>query len=118
VPKGTDNLTARVFVDYRCDGFFQDGLDIPLRDASVTLHFSNGARDTRQVRPFGLVNFSGFNSLDGVTVSAKLPESYKGYRLGRCPNSPGNIRLQPDDFPFGYNSVQFGVEVAGEMAGP
>ncbi|MFQ5859796.1 MAG: serine hydrolase domain-containing protein, partial [Anaerolineae bacterium] len=118
VPQGTDTLTVRAFVDYRCDGFFQDGLDAPLREASVRLSFPNGAWITRQVRPFGLVNFSGFDAADGVAVTVDLPEGYQGYALGHCPNSPGNIRLQSDDFQFGYKLVQFGAGVAGEAAGP
>jgi hypothetical protein len=107
-----------MFVDFRCDGFFQDGLDAPLRDASVRLSFPNGAWITRQVRPFGLVNFSGFDATDGVAVTVNLPEGYQGYALGHCPNSPGNVRLQSDDFQFGYKLVQFGAGVVGEAAGP
>ena len=118
MPQGTNSLTARVFVDYRCDGFFQEGLDVPLRDASVRLSFPNGAWITRQVRPFGLVNFSGFDTSDGITVTVNLPGHYKGYVLGHCPGRPGNIRLQADDFQFGFKSLQFGAGVIGEAAGP
>lgn len=118
VPQGTDNLTARAFIDYRCDGFFQSGLDIPLRDAIVTLSFPNGARITRQVRSLGLVNFSGFDALDGVAVSIDLPESYKGYGVDRCPNSSTNVRLQSNDFRLRHAFVEFRAEISGEVAGP
>jgi sugar lactone lactonase YvrE len=117
-PEGTDSLTARVSIDYRCDGFFQKGLDVPLPDVPVTLDFPDGSSVTHQTRPFGLVNFSGFDASGGVTVGVTLPGGYRGYSLDSCPASPGTVSLQPDDFHFGYAFVQFGAEVLGEEAGP
>ncbi|MFQ5595289.1 MAG: bifunctional metallophosphatase/5'-nucleotidase [Anaerolineae bacterium] len=117
-PSGTDSLTARVYIDSRCDGYFQNGLDIPMGDISVTLSFPDGSSVTRQTRPFGLVNFSGFDASGGVTVSAALPRGYGGYSLESCPSSPASVDLQPGDLQFGYKFVQFGAEVLGEEAGP
>ena len=118
VPAGTYAMSARAFVDYRCDGFFQDGLDIPLRDATISLRFPNGARALYQVRPFGLVNFSGFDIADRVAIRVNLPERFRGYALNQCANSWGNLRLAPDDFEFGYKALQFGVRVTGEQVSP
>ena len=115
---GSDSLTARVFIDYRCDSFFQSGLDIPLGDVSVTLGFPNGASMTNQTRPFGWVNFSSFDAADGVTVSIALPRGYRGYSLASCPNSPASIDLELNDFQFGHAFVQFGAEVLGMSTGP
>ncbi|MFQ5855764.1 MAG: hypothetical protein ACE5LU_09005, partial [Anaerolineae bacterium] len=92
-PSGTDSLTARVYIDYRCDRFFQNGLDVPIGDVSVTLSFPDGSSATRQTRSFGLVNFPGFDASGGVTVSAALPRGFKGYSLDSCPSSPASIDL-------------------------
>ncbi|MFQ5340182.1 MAG: bifunctional metallophosphatase/5'-nucleotidase [Anaerolineae bacterium] len=117
-PSGTDSLTARVYIDSRCDGFFQNGLDVPMSDVSVTLSFPDGSSVTRQTRPFGLVAFSGFDASGGVTVSAALPRGYGGYSLDSCPSSPATVDLAPGDFQFGYKFVQFSADVIGESAGP
>lgn len=118
IPSGTDSLTARVFIDYRCDGFFKKGLDVSLPDVPVTLSFPNGSSVTRQTRPFGMVSFTGFDASGGVTVSVSLPRGFAGYSLESCPNSPAVIELQPDDFQFRYKFVQFRARVMGEAAGP
>lgn len=118
IPKGTYSLTGRVFVDYRCDRFFQGGVDIPLGDVSVTISFPDGSSETRQTKPPGLVYFTGFDASDGVTVSVELPESYKGRGVEGCFNSPGSIDLLPGDFRFRHKFVQFGAEISGELAGP
>jgi len=112
-PAGSDGLVARVFIDQRCDGFFQNGLDIPLVDVSVTLSFSNGASETRQTRSFGLVNFAGFDASSGVTISVTLPTSYGDYPLGACLNSLTSIELRSADFQFGNRYVQFGAGTVG-----
>jgi hypothetical protein len=106
-----------VFIDPQCDGFFQQGVDIPVEEAAVTLSFPNGARTMRQTTSFGMVSFAGFDASGGVIVSLELPESYRGYALRSCFNSPASIELQPDDFQFGQATVQFGVVVSGEIAG-
>ncbi|MFQ5855765.1 MAG: bifunctional metallophosphatase/5'-nucleotidase [Anaerolineae bacterium] len=117
-PPGTDSLSVRVYIDYRCDVFFQNGLDVPIGDVSVTLSFPDGSSETRQTRSFGLVNFPGFDASGGVTVSAALPRGYKGYSLDSCPSSPASIDLAPGDFRFRYKFVQFRARVIGEQAGP
>lgn len=117
-PAGTHSLTVRAYIDYRCDGFFQHGLDVPLPDVPVTLNFPNGSSVTRQTRPFGLVNFSGFDASGGVTVSAALPRGYRGFSLDSCRNSPASIELDPADFQFRFKFVQFRAEVLGEEASP
>ncbi len=117
-PSGSDSLTARVFIDQRCDSFFQAGVDVNLPDVLVTLTFPNGATMSRQTRPFGLVNFSGFDASGGVTVSAALPESYRGFALNTCPGSSASVDLQPGEFQFRYKFVQFRTQIVGEAVGP
>ncbi|MBS1251968.1 MAG: Trifunctional nucleotide phosphoesterase protein YfkN [Anaerolineales bacterium] len=117
-PAGKDSLTARVYIDYRCDGFFQSGLDIALPDVPVTLAFPSGATLTQQTKPLGLVNFSGFDASEGVSVSATLPRGYAGFSLESCLSSPASIELAPEDFNFRYEFVQFQAKVLGEEAAP
>lgn len=117
IPLGRNSLTARVYLDYRCDRFFQTGVDIPLKGASVTLTVNSGQR-VAQAGPFGLVYFSGFDASGGVNVSVTLPASYMGYALTNCPGSSVSIDLDPEDFQFRYKFVQFRADVAGETAGP
>jgi hypothetical protein len=109
---------VRVFIDYRCNRFFQNGVDVPLAAVPVTLNFPNGAKVTRETRSFGLVNFSGYGVAGGVTVSAALPNSYKGYSVSYCANSPTSVQVQPKDIQFGHKFVEFRGEVTGELAGP
>lgn len=111
-------MTARVYVDQRCDGFFVNGVDFPLDGVNVMLSFPNGATVTRQTRPFGLVSFAGFDASGGVTVSVELPESYKGYALDSCPGSPASVDLAPEDFQFGFKFVQFRARVLREEVSP
>lgn len=117
-PVGSDTLTTRVYLDIRCDGFFKNGLDVPLSDVPVTLTFANGSSVTRQTRPFGIVSFGGFDASDGVTVSVDLSDDYQGYLLESCPGSASAISLTAGDFPFGYKFVQFRAQATGESAGP
>lgn len=105
-----------MFIDYRCDDFFQNDLDIPLGNVSVTLSFPNGSRVTRQTRSFGLVNFSGFDASRGVTVSVALAGGYKGHSLNSCPDSSTSILLQPGDFQFRYKFVQFRADRSDEIS--
>jgi hypothetical protein len=118
IPPGREALTARVFLDYRCDRFFQEGLDIPLPSVPVTITFPDNSSETRLTTLFGMVYFSGFDASNGLTVDVVIPSSFRGRKLGNCPNSPTTIELQPDDFNFGYEFVRFGAEVLGELAGP
>lgn len=118
IPSGRDSLSVRVFLDYRCDRFFQEGLDIPLADVPVTITFPDSSSETRPTTSFGMAYFSGFDASGGLTVGAALPSSYRGRRLGDCQNSPNPKGVAARDFNFGYEFVQFGADVLGELAGP
>ncbi|MFQ5854288.1 MAG: hypothetical protein ACE5LU_01395 [Anaerolineae bacterium] len=117
-PPGREALTTRVFVDYRCDRFFQSGVDIPIRDVPVTISFPDGSGATRQTTSFGMVYFTGFDASSGLTVSAALPANFRGYKLGSCPGTTTSIELESSDFRFGYKFVSFGATALGELAGP
>lgn len=119
MPAGNTNLTARSYVDYRCDGFFQEGLDLPVRNTAVTLSFTNGARVTVPSRSLGLTNIAGFDTSGGVALSLQRPTEYQGYQLEPCPGDRArHSRLTPADFRSGYRFLQFRANVAGEAAGP
>jgi hypothetical protein len=110
---------VKVFIDYRCDGIAQDGVDILLKDMPVTLTFSNGSGIVRRTTEIGLVNFAGFDASGGVTVSADLSGSHRGYKLRNCANSRPTVQLRRSDFErFGYSFVQFAAEIVGEIASP
>ncbi len=117
-PPGRSSLIARVFLDYRCDGFFKNGVDVPLESVPVTISFPNGSREIRQTTSFGLVYFSGFDSSGGLTVSVDLSMGYQGRLLTNCLSSPRTIELTPRDFQSGTKTVQFGTKVLGEGAAP
>ncbi len=118
IPAGRYALTARVFIDYRCDSFFQAGVDIPLGDVPVTVSFPNGARTTLQTRQFGMAYLAGFDASDGLTVSVKLLDSYRGFELSTCPASSTSVDLTAGDFQFGYKGVLFRAMPTGETASP
>lgn len=117
-PAGSHSLTARVFVDDRCDHFFQNGVDRPLGEIPVTISFPDGSSATGLTSPTGYVSFWNFDASAGVTVSADLSGGYRGRRLGFCYNSPASITLEPSDFRLGRASVEFGVEILGEGSAP
>lgn len=116
---GTFSLLARVFLDIRCDTFFISGVDRALAGVPVTLTLSNGAAMTRNTLDTGLVLFSGFDVSDLVTVSAELPDEYRGWLLAACINSPTTVTLTAEDFgSLRSTFVDFRAEVRGEAAGP
>lgn len=117
-PVGRNDLTVRVFMDYKCDRFFADGIDVPLAGVPVTLSFPGDSSIEHQTGASGLAYFSGFSASDGVSVSVEMPESHKGYGLGHCAYSQPPIELDAEDFPFGFRFVQFGAQVQSEIAGP
>jgi len=117
-PPGRSNLIARVFLDYRCEGHYQSGVDTPLGDVPVTISFPDGSGETRRTTSFGLVYFSGFDSSGGLTVAVNLSVGFRGRLLTNCPNSPRTIELEPRDFQSGSKIVQFRAEVRGEGAAP
>ncbi len=116
---GSRRKAARVFIDYRCDRFFQSGVDTALRDVPVTISFPDGSSDTRLTRSDGYVFFSGFDVTDdGLTVSVDLSGGYRGRLLDNCFNSPGRLELDVGDFRHGTANVKFGAEILGEGAAP
>ncbi len=117
-PPGRDNLTVRVFLDYRCDQFFQTNVDVPIPGAQVTISFPDGSSTALATTSFGMVYFSGFDAQGGLTASVALPTNFRGYKIQSCPGSPPSIDLQPSDFHFGYKFISFGALVRGELAGP
>ncbi len=117
-PPGRDSLSVRVFLDYRCDQYFQTNVDLPIPNADVTISFPDGSMATRQTTLFGMAYFAGFDASGGLTVSVDMPRDFRGYRIASCPTSPSSIALQPTDFHFGYKFVSFGALVRGELAGP
>lgn len=117
-PPGRSNLIARVFLDYRCDRFYQSGVDTSLGDIPVTISFPDGSGETRRTTSFGLVYFSGFDSSGGLTVAIDLSGGFRGRLLTNCPNSPRTIELESRDFQSGSKTVQFGARVLGEGAAP
>ncbi|MFQ5595857.1 MAG: hypothetical protein ACE5HA_17055, partial [Anaerolineae bacterium] len=69
-PPGADKISARVFIDFRCDGYFSGRLDIPLGGVPVTTKFLvNGASRTLLTSSFGMVYFAGIDVSGGVEVS-------------------------------------------------
>jgi hypothetical protein len=116
VPRGRSNVTSRVFLDYRCDTYFQTNLDVPLRMVPVTLSFPGGASVTEETTLQGLVSFTGVDLTAGATISVDLPDGYYGYGLASCPGSPPVAQLPPGRYE--YRFVHFGTRVASEIAGP
>lgn len=118
-PPGSHGLTARVFIDYRCNRFFQSGVDTALRDVPVTISFPDGSSVTHLTRSNGYAFFSGFDVTDdGLTVSVDLSGGYRRRLLGNCFNSPGRLELDLGDFRHGTANVQLGAEILGEGAAP
>lgn len=120
-PTGTDKLMAQVYIDFGCDGSFQNGVDIPLSNIPVTLCFPDGSGRTLETASRGVVTFAGFDASGGVTVSVDLPAEYRSYAVRRCFNSPTEIRLSSDDFQAGvirHARVQFRTELLSETTHP
>ena len=118
-PTGRYGLSARVFVDARCDTFFTNGLDRALPDVPVTIQFTSGAVLTATTNADGFVSFTGFDVPDAVTVEVQLPDEYRGRTLAACTNSPTSFTLTPADFgPFRFKFLTFRAKVTGEVSGP
>jgi hypothetical protein len=97
-PPGRYSLSARVFIDFWWDSRYNRGLDKLLANVPVTIRFSNGADITRETDSTGLVHFYGFDPSDGITVTADLPDQYRGYSLGFCGNAYEKYELDSSDF--------------------
>ncbi|MFQ5859216.1 MAG: hypothetical protein ACE5LU_26750, partial [Anaerolineae bacterium] len=118
-PAGRHSLSGRVFVDYRCDRYFQSGLDRALAGVPVTLAFSNDVRVNSTTSDAGLFLFSGFGVTEPVTITIELPEEFHGRALDSCSYSGTTVTLTAEGFgPFGSKFLTLGAEVTGEGAGP
>jgi len=112
-PAGTYSLSARVFVDARCDTYFAAGRDRPLSGVPVALSFPNRALVTGATSRTGLVRFSGFDVTGPLTLTVELPGQYRGLTLDTCPYSATTVTLSPDDFgAFGSKFVLVGATVS------
>jgi hypothetical protein len=107
-PQGRYSMSARVYVDYRCDGFFQRAIDKPLDDIPVSIGFPD---DTYDIKSTGKQGFSYFHGFDvpaqGMMVRVHLPDQYRGNRLELCPNSRDVVQVDPDDFSLHFRRVEF-----------
>jgi hypothetical protein len=94
-------LTVRAFVDGRCDGRFQPGLDSPLRGARVDV--------TAGAMALGTTTSKSGNAFFRVPLQAPIdvgltvPDGYAA-----CANSAASVRLTAADFrPFGRKHLDF-----------
>lgn len=100
-PCGTLNL--RGFVDNRCDGRYQPGLDSPLRDARVDVRVGTAGLGTTLSKSGNAF----FRVPLGGSIEARLtvPDGY-----AMCGNSQQTVVLDASDFkPFGRKHVDFRV---------
>lgn len=111
-------LSTRVYIDFRGDGYFQAGVDVPMGNVPVTLNFADGTNVELETTSSGMVYFPGFDAANGVVVGVELPASFRGYALASAPDSPTSIQLHADDFHFDHAFVEFRANVSGEAAGP
>ncbi len=118
IPPGTDKLTAQVFIDHRCDGTYQRGIDVPVANVPITLSFPDGSQGSLETTAQGWVYFAGFEAGQGVTVSAHLPATYRGVIVQTCPGSPTSFELSPGDFKdnvIKHKHLQFRLHITGGM---
>lgn len=104
--------------DNICDGVFINGLDRPLSDVTVAMNFSNGAAITRETLTNGIAFFYGFDVPDEITLTAEMPNEYRGLALEMCPYSSISKTLTAEDFStLGYTFRDFRFTIAGAVAG-
>jgi hypothetical protein len=106
-PPGRYSLTASVFLDYGCDGYFKSGIDSYLPDMPVRLAFTNGATWEERSSGNGMAFFYGFDGAQVSNISIELPEVYRGEPIQACGNSPLIRLLGEDDFRFNREYVEF-----------
>lgn len=104
-------LSARVFLDLRCDRFFNPGVDFPLANARVTAHLPGGARRTATTNRFGDLILTGIQLPPGGTVrlvSDRPPGPWwVTTPLAACPGG-AELRLTAEDFgSLGIATVDF-----------
>jgi hypothetical protein len=109
---GRDHIVVRVFLDSRCDGFYQSGVDRPL--ANVPVLFDNGAAPQLvETSSLGLSWIGRFKAVElaTMTVSVMLPATYRGYGVEPCDGQPASVELNAGDFQGGsikHKFLQFG----------
>lgn len=106
-PDGRYTLTASVFLDHRCDGYFKAGIDSYLADVPVVLAFANGASWEERSSEHGMTFFYGFDGTQALSVSVELPDTYRGEPIEACENSPTLRPLSEGDFRFRREYVAF-----------
>jgi hypothetical protein len=98
---------VEVFVDTRCDGRYQAGVDMWLGGQRIDVDSGGVLLGTDTARTGGayfLLPALRSSTITYTTVPA-------GYQL--CPNSPNPIQLSPGDFgPWGNKQVNFRVRRA------
>jgi hypothetical protein len=96
-------LTTRGFVDNRCDGRYQPGLDTPVRGARVDVSagaVSLGTTLSKSGNAFFRVPLS-----DPISVQFAVPDGYM-----MCSNSAQTVALSAANFaPFGRKQVEFRI---------
>lgn len=118
-PPGSGNLcggivVARVYLDLRCDTFFNAGTDAPLAGSLVAAYLPDGTKRVASVDRSGDAAFAGIQigagSVMQITVERLVPPAWvqiSGEQLIGCPNSPPTISLRPTDFgPLGVRHVE------------
>lgn len=102
---GTDcgTLAVRGYVDGRCDGRYQPGLDTPLRGARVEVSAGTVALGA-SLSKSGNASFRVPLST-GITARLVVPDGY-----APCANAADSISLAAKDFrPFGRKQIDFRV---------
>lgn len=104
-------VSARVFLDLRCDRFFNPGVDVLLANARITAHLPDGARRTVTANRFGDVLLTGVQLPPGETVRlvSSRPQGpwWATAPLLACPGG-AELRLTANDFgPFGIATLDF-----------
>jgi hypothetical protein len=96
-------LAVRGYVDGRCDGRYQPGLDDPLRGARVEVGAGAVGLGTTLSKSGNALFRVPLSA--GVTAGLVVPN---GYMI--CPNGSGTVTLAAKDFlPFGRKQVEFRV---------
>lgn len=94
-------LSARVFLDLRCDRFFNPGVDVLLANARVTAYLPDGRRLTATTNRLGDLILTGLQLPPGGSirlVSGRPPGPWWATApLAACPGGT-ELRLTADDF--------------------
>lgn len=104
-------ISARVYLDLRCDRFFNPGVDVLLANARVTAHLPDGTRRTATTNRFGDVLLTGVQLPPGDTIRlvSSRPQGpwWATAPLAACPGG-AELRLTAANFgPFGIATIDF-----------